>query len=148
MKIRLSLLALAGALLVAPVHLQAAEKEPETELGNKMDAMGSAFRALRRQIKDPSKNADSLAKLATIKENAQASMKLEPAKTATVPAGDRKKFVSDYQARMKEFIALTDKVEKALKANDNAEAEKLLGAMADAQKKGHADFQKKKEKKA
>ena len=147
MKIRLSLLALAGALLVAPVHLQAAEKEPETELGNKMDAMGSAFRALRRQVKDSSKNADSLAKVATIKENAQASLKLDPAKAATVPAGERKKFVSDYQARMKEFIGLADKLEKALKANDNAEAEKLLGVMADAQKKGHADFQKKKEKK-
>ena len=146
MKIRLSLLALAGALLVAPVHLQAAE-EPETELSNKMDAMGSAFRALRRQIKDPAKNEDSLTKLATIKENAQASLKLEPAKKTTLPAGEQKKFVADYQARMKEFVGLVDKVEKALKANNNAEAEKLVGAMADAQKKGHADFQKKKEKK-
>lgn len=146
MKIRLSLLALACALVVAPVHIRAAD-EPETELGTKMDKMGSAFRALRRQVKDPAKNADSLAKLATIKENAAASLKLEPAKTATLPSAEQKKFVADYQAKMKEFIGLVDKLEAALKANNNAEAEKLLGAMADAQKKGHADFQKKKDKK-
>lgn len=148
MKIRLSLLALACALTVAPIHVQAADKEPETELGNKMDKMGSAFRALRRQIKDSSKNADSLAKLAVIKENAQASLKLEPAKKATLPAAEQKKFVADYQARMKEFIGLVEKVEAALKANNNEEADKLVGAMADAQKKGHADFQKEKKKKS
>ena len=148
MKIRLSLLALACALMAAPIHVQAADKEPETELGTKMDKMGAAFRALRRQAKDSSKNADSLAKVAIIKENAVASLKLEPAKKATVPAADQKKFVADYQAKMKEFIALTDKLAAAFKANNNEEAEKLLGAMADAQKKGHGEFQKKKEKKA
>lgn len=146
MKIRLSLIALACALIAAPVHLRAAD-EPETELSQKMDKMGSAFRALRRQVKDSSKNADSLAKVATIKENAIASMKLEPAKKATVPAADQKKFVAAYQAKMKEFVQLTEKLETALKANNNEEAEKLLGAMADAQKKGHGEFQKKKDKK-
>jgi len=40
-----------------------------------------------------------------------------------------------------------EKVEAALKANNNAEAEKLIGQMADAQKAGHKEFQKKKDKK-
>ncbi|MES2697910.1 MAG: cytochrome b562 [Verrucomicrobiota bacterium] len=143
MKIRLSLLALACAftVTVVPVQVQAAD-EPETELGGKMEKMSSAFRALRRQIKDSSKNADSLAKLATIKENAIASTKYEPARKAEVPAAEQAKFVAAYQAKMKEFIALVDKVEAALKANNNEEADKLLGAMADAQKKGHTDFKK------
>src|SRR5687767_8054924 len=67
MKIRLSLLALACALVAAPVQIVAAEKEKEveTELGQKMDKMSSAFRALRRQVKDASKNADSLEKVKT-----------------------------------------------------------------------------------
>jgi soluble cytochrome b562 len=146
MKIRLSLLAVACALAFsAPVTVVAADQE--TELGAKMDKMGGAFRALRRQIKDPSKNADSLAKVAAIKENAIASMKLDPAMKASIPADKQKKFVADYQAKMKEFIALTEKLEAALKANNNAEAEKLTGQMADAQKKGHQEFQKKKDKK-
>lgn len=146
MKIRLSLLALACALVVAPVQIQAADKEPETELAKKMDKMGSAFRALRRQIKDSAKNADSLEKVKTIKENAIASLKLEPAQKAKVPAAEQAKYVAAYHKQMKDFIALTEKLETALKANDNAEAEKLLGAMGDAQKKSHTEFNKKEKK--
>jgi len=144
MKIRLFLLTLVCSLAVGPGAIAA---EPETELGNKMDKMGSAFRALRRQAADATKNADSLAKIAVIKENAIASMKLDPVKKKDLPAADQKKFVGDYQAKMKDFIALVEKVEAAFKANNNAEAEKLIGQMADAQKAGHKEFQKKKDKK-
>jgi hypothetical protein len=149
MKNRLLLLTAAFALAFSPI-VQAQEKkseEPETELGAKMEKMGGAFRALRRQIADPSKNQDSLAKIATIKQNAQAGLKLEPAKKAEIPAAQQAKFVADYQAKMKEFIALTEKVEAALKANNNEEAQKLLGAMGDAQKAGHKEFKKDDKKK-
>lgn len=149
MKNRLLLLTAAFALAFSPI-VQAQEKkseEPETELGAKMEKMGGAFRALRRQIADASKNQDSLAKLATIKQNAQAALKLEPAKKAEIPAAQQAKFVADYQAKMKEFIALTEKVEAALKANNNEEAQKLLGAMGDAQKAGHKEFKKDDKKK-
>lgn len=144
MKIRLILLTVVCALAVGPGAFAA---EPETELATKMDKMGSAFRALRRQAGDASKNADSLAKIATIKEAAVASAKLEPVKKNDLPAAQQKKFVADYQAKMKEFVALVEKVEAAFKANNNAEAEKLIGQLADAQKAGHKEFQKKKDKK-
>jgi soluble cytochrome b562 len=144
MKIRLILATLACALVTIPA-IQAADAE--TELGGKMDKMSSAFRALRRQITDASKNADSLAKLATIKENAQAAMKLEPAWKADKPAADQAKFVADYKADMKKFIELVGKVEAALKANDNDGAGKLLAAMGDAQKAGHKQFKKPDDKK-
>ncbi len=144
MKIRSLLLTLVCALAVGSGAYAA---DTETELAGKMDKMGSAFRALRRQAADATKNADSLAKIATIKENAIASMKLEPAMKADKPAAEQKKFVADYQAKMKEFVALTEKVEAAFKANNNEEAVKLLGTMADAQKAGHKEFQKKKDKK-
>lgn len=148
MKIRLSLLALACALVVAPINAQdKSGKEPETELGAKMDKMGSAFRSLRRQASDSSKNADSLAKVAILREQAQASLKLEPAKKADLPAAEQAKFVAAYQAKMKEFIALIDKLDAAFKANNNEEATKLLSSMSDAQKAGHKEFQKKKDKK-
>ncbi len=144
MKIRLVIASLVCA-LAAGSFVHAAEAE--TELGKKMEKMGGAFRALRRQITDASKNADSLAKLATIKENAMASLKLEPAMKADKPAADQKKFVADYQAEMKKFIEQVTKVEVALKANNNAEAEKLLAGVGDAQKAGHKQFKKADEKK-
>ena len=119
----------------------------ETELGAKMEKMSGAFRAIRRQITDKSKNADSLAKLAVVKQNAEASLKYEPARKSEVPAANQAKFVADYQAGMKKFIELCGKLEAALKANNNAEAEKLCAAMGDAQKAGHKQYKKDDKKK-
>jgi cytochrome c556 len=148
MKIRVLLFAaIAGALAIGPVVRAADDKEPETELGKKMEKIGGSFRALRRQITDASKNEDSLAKIATIRQNAEAALKLEPAKKDEIPAADQKKFVADYRAKMKDFIELTTKVEAALKANNNEEAGKLVGAMGDAQKQGHKQFKKDDKKK-
>ena len=145
MKIRLSLFAVVCALGLA-LGVRAAD-EAETELGKKMEKVGGAFRALGRQISDASKNADSLAKIAIIKENLQAGMKLEPAKKAEVPAAEQKKFVTDYQADRKKMLALVDKVEAALKANNNDEAGKLVSQMRDDQKKAHKMYKKDDKKK-
>jgi cytochrome c556 len=142
MKIRLLLVTFLSAILVTPFTFA----DEDTELGATMDKMGSAFRTLRRQISDPGKNQDSLAKVAIIRENAKAALELEPAKKAEIPAAQQKQFVADYRAKMKEFITLTEKVTAALAANNNGEAAKLVGVMADAQKQGHGDFQKKKKK--
>ncbi len=144
MKIRLTLLTVVFALAAG---LVARAAEPETELGGKMEKIGGAFRALRRQVTDSTKNADSLAKLATIKEHAQASVKLEPAMKADKPAAEQAKFVADYQAEMKKFIELVGKVEAALKANNNEEAGKLLETMSADQKKAHKMFKKDDKKK-
>ena len=130
------------------VRAQDAKKdEPETELGQKMEKMSGAFRALRRQAGDASKNADSIAKVQALRQNAQAAIKLEPAKKSEIPAADQAKFVADYQAKMKELIELTNKLEAAFKANNNEEAQKILGTMGDAQKAGHKQFKKADKKK-
>ncbi len=144
MKIRVLLLTLVCALATGSGF---AADEPETELGGKMEKMGGAFRALRRQISDATKNADSLARVATIRQNAEASLKLEPAMKAQKPAAEQKKFVDDYRADMKKFLELCGKLETALKANDNVEAAKLCGAMGDANKAGHKSYKKEDKKK-
>ena len=144
MKIRLSLLT---AVSVLALGLVVRAAEPETELGTKMEKVGGAFRALGRQVTDPSKNADSLARLAVMKENLQAGLKLEPAKKAEIPAAEQTKFVADYQAEMKKFIALVEKTEAALKANNNEEAAKLVATMRTDQKKAHTSFKKDDKKK-
>lgn len=121
--------------------------DKETELGAKMEKMGGAFRALRRQINDASKNEDSLAKLKTIRDMAEASMKLDPAMKADKPAGEQKKFVASYQADMKKFLAKVDATMAALKAGKNDEAAKLCGELGDLQKAGHKQYKKPDEKK-
>ena len=74
------------------------------------------------------------------------SLKLDPAKKADIPADQQAKFVADYQAKMKAFIADVNKVEAALKAGNNDEAAKLLQSLKQDQDEGHKEFQKKKKK--
>lgn len=145
MKLSLTLTAFLAVLIAIPfTPVQSADSEPETELGVKMEKMSGAFRVVRRQIEDASRNADSLARLAEIKENAKAAASLEPAKKADIPPARHAKFVADYQAKMREFIGVVEKAEAALKAGNNAEAARLIGVMADTQKHAHGDFRKKK----
>ena len=144
MKIRVLLLTLVCALVAGPGFCA---DEPETELGGKMEKIGGAFRALRRQISDAAKNADSLTRVETIRQNAEAALKLEPALKTAKPAGEQQKFVDDYRADMKKFIELCGKLEAALKANNNDEAAKLVGAMGDANKAGHKSYKKDDKKK-
>ncbi len=122
------------------------QKEEQTELGDHMEKISGAFRALGRQIGDATKNEDSLKRIAVIREQAEAAMKLDPAKKADIPADQQAKFVADYQAKMKAFIADVNKVEAALKAGNNDEAKNLLQSLKQDQKEGHTEFQKKKKK--
>jgi soluble cytochrome b562 len=130
------------------VHAQEPKKEPrkehkpETELEGKMDEMGGAFRKLRGQIQDATKNAESIALVEKMRTAATDAAKLKPAKTEDLPEADRPKFVAEFQKDMKELIGLFDKLEAALKAGDNAGAAKLIGEIRAVQKEGHKEFQR------
>jgi cytochrome c556 len=142
MKIRVLLCTLTLALAVSPgLRAQGGDdKEPQTELGGKMEKIGGAFRKLRNLVKDPTKSADALAQVAIIKENATAAAKLEPKLKETKPAADQAKFVADFQAKMKDFLADVGKLEDALKAGDNAAAQKLVDTLFSDEKDGHKAF--------
>ena len=130
----------------APAQAQAGHDD-DTPLGEKMGAMGKAFKKLRSQISDAAKNEDSLKLVAILRENAEAAMKLEPAKKADLPAADQAKFQADFVAKMKSFLADVAKLEDALKAGNNEDAKKLLEALNTDQKEGHKEFRKKKAEK-
>jgi uncharacterized protein YukE len=140
MKIRILLLTLICAMATVPGvraadgKAKGGDKEEETELGNQMDKMGGAFRKLKRQVADASKNEDSLKLVATIKAASAESVKLTP---AWKPEQKEK-----YQAKMKEFNGSVAKLEAALKAGKNDEAAKICEELGAAQKEGHKEFKK------
>ena len=105
---RICLLLLAALLMVPSTFVVSAEppKQPqeETELEDKMDVMGTAFRKLKRQVNDVTQNAASLQLVATIHMAAEEAVKLVPAKAADVPVAERAKFVADYQMKMKDLL--------------------------------------------
>lgn len=148
MKIRLLSVTLLTALaLGVGLHAQAPQDD-QTELGAKMEKIGSAWRAIKRQITDASKNQDTLAKLAIVKENLTAGLKYEPEIKKDKPAGEQAKFVSDFRAKMKEEITKIDQIVALVKSGKNAEAEKLIGVVDQDQKDAHKQFKKAKKKQA
>lgn len=152
MKIRFLLpsltLALACTLGLSPLQAADGGKDPETELGKVMEKMGGTFRRLGRQIKDASKNQDSLQAVATLRDAAKASLKHEPMLKAKQPASEQAAYVERYKKKMNEMIALLDQLEAALKANDNEKAAALCAKVNDTQKEGHKDFKPAGKKKA
>jgi soluble cytochrome b562 len=154
MKIKLPLFSLILSLALAPaVFAEDApkgpprEKEPETELGNKMDKINGAWRKLRAQAADATKNEDSLKQVAIIKAGMADAVHLEPARKADIPAAEQAKFVADYQAKMKEFMGEVDKLEGLLKAGKNEEAAAQVKVLGDLQKQDHKTFKKETKKK-
>lgn len=136
------LAALAVSLAALPLLTRPAlgQSHEHTDLEEKMDAMNNVFRKLRRQIADASANASSLELVAKLREASAESAKLIPAKAEKVPEADRAKFVSDYEARMKEFLAEVDNLKAALEAGKNDEAAVVLGKLGALQKSGHREF--------
>jgi len=131
--------------LIALPSVRADDAKPakaDTELEGQMDQMSGAFKKLKRQIADPANNASSLTLVATIRQGAEAALKLSPAKAEDVPAADRAKFIADYQAKRKALIGEVEKLEAALKANQNEEAKKIVAALGTMQKEGHKAFKR------
>lgn len=119
----------------------------ETELEGKMDSMAQAWKKLKRQAADATKNAESLQLIGAIRTAAEEAAKLEPVKAADVSAADRAKFVADYQAGIKKLVAELTKLEAALLAGKNDEAAKLIADIGALQKAGHKEFKRPGEKK-
>jgi soluble cytochrome b562 len=126
----------------AAAPMDGAAKPKKTPLAKDMDKMNAAFRKLRAAVKDPAKNDDAIALVATMKDAAQASISETPAFTSAQPEADQAKFVADFQAKMKDFIADLDKVTDALKAGDNATAATLVAALGKDERDNHKVFRK------
>lgn len=141
MKLRIRHLGVVCALSLSLARAAHAQSEEEkTPLGKKMSAINTAFKAVGRQIDDPSKNADTMEQLNIIETNAKAALTLEPAKKEKVPAGEQAKFMTDYQAGIKHFIESVGKMRAALKAGKNAEASAWVDSLKAQQRDSHKDF--------
>lgn len=113
-----------------------------TPLGEEMETISKAFRTLRRQAKDPAKNASSAALAGKMLAAAQKSLEFDPAWTEDQPKSEQADFVKGYKKGMEQMVAQLTALEKAFKAGDNAKAEAVIAKLRDAQKKGHKAYKK------
>lgn len=127
-----------------------ANAAPKTPLEEQMGKINTANMALRAgrggaaDVSDASKQAEAIKQVAVIKAAANEALKLVPKYTppTVVTEADKAKFVSDYQATMKKFIAAVETLETALKAGKTPEEiAPLYAALGQIQsQEGHANF--------
>ncbi len=122
---------------------EAKDKKADTELTKNMDKMNAAWRKLRKQAGDATKNAESLELVATMRQYATAGSKLEPLKVSEVPEADRAKMKEGFKADMKGFIDGLYKLEEAFKTGNNEEAVKIVQTLGAMQKEGHKEYKSK-----
>ncbi len=126
----------------APGAASAAAKPEKTPLAKDMGKIGKAFRKLRSQIADSTKNDSTLELLGTIHDAAVAAAQETPAKASDLSGDDLAKFNSDFQAKMKDFIAAVDKVSADIKAGDNATAATDLKKLGALERDDHKEFRR------
>ena len=127
-----------------------ANQAPKTDLEKQMAKINDANTALNpgrggaADLNDTSKRAEALAQAAIIKAAANEALKLVPKYTppTVTTEADKAKYVADYQATMKKFIAAVEAFEAGLKANKSTEElTALRAAFIDIQRnEGHATY--------
>ncbi|MCS6244316.1 MAG: hypothetical protein H2172_10730 [Opitutus sp.] len=150
MKITLSLLALLLAIVSpgASVTLHAADQpqadSEDSELGDAMSAMNSAFKKLKRQVADPAQNEASLALVVKLRKACVDSTQHVPIKVGRLPAAEQAAAKLAYQDKMQKLLATMDELAAALKAGKNDVAANLLKELHDQEEAGHKEFRSKK----
>lgn len=124
-----------------PVVHDPAEKEV-TKLEEQMDRMNTAYRKLRRQVGDASKNESTLELVGIMREVVTTARDLAPVKTADLPEEKRIEFVAGYREQLGKLDIILTAIETALKAGNNTDATKLIGDLREVQKAGHREYKK------
>ena len=125
-----------------PKDGKSGHEEPDTELGKVMEKINHAFRKLRKQAADPASNASSIELVATINEQSEKALTLQPDTTKDQPEADRAKYVEGYQEKMKEFREKLTKLNDAFKANDNTTAVALVKELGGIEHSGHKKYKR------
>jgi hypothetical protein len=133
-----SLLSLAAVLAVG--FNVAIAADDDTPLAKEMKTVNKSIRTLKRQVDDASKKDDNLALIASAKKSLDECLKMEPAKTKDVPAGEKAAYLDKYKAQMKDVVKTFDELETAVKAGKTDDAKKIFEKLSDEKEKGHKDF--------
>ena len=138
-------------LVIAPVNSRFAVAAEDTELAKHMEEIQDNLKKLRKTVKDPAQNKDSLDALSKVQAATVASKALPPKKAEGKPEAEKAKFIAAYRKDMvallehlgKIEVALLDhlgKIEVALLDNDNAKAEELFKGLKKVEDDGHEKF--------
>jgi hypothetical protein len=131
---------LSSLLLAAPGGSRIAAAADDTELAKHMESIQDNLKKLRKSIKTPAENPQSLELLTKLQQDTVASKALTPAKAAKAAEAERAKFVAGYRKDMAALLEHLCKIEVALIDNDNAKAEELFKGLKKLEDDGHEKY--------
>lgn len=136
------LLAITGALALAAPRAGAQPKpDGELSLEGHMKKVNRAFKALSKQIADPSKNESSLDLVQTIEIHFVAAKVKVPDLAKSAPEAQRAALVKSFRSEAIKAIVTILELEQQILAGDNAKAKETIEKIKAIEKKGHEMFQ-------
>lgn len=124
----------AASLTLIPTQQPASAAEKGEELHEAMEVLGGQYKALRRQVSDSSKNADSAERLGLMLEASYTAKKHMP---ETASTDDLKK---SYRVMMNKMIIALSEAENAALQGDQDKLKLHFDALKDIKDGGHALF--------
>lgn len=115
----------------------------QAKLHDIMKDLGKNFKAVGKQVTDPSKNQNTLALVRDMESLLADALEEIPETVAELPVDQQEAKQVEYKLQINGTLLLAQQLEKALLANDNSAAAKIAGQMSAARKKGHDEFRKK-----
>ena len=112
----------------------------DTELATQMEEMQAQLKKLRKTVKDPAQNKESLEILAKFQQATLASKSQTPAKAKNVPEAERAKFLAGYRKEMAMLLQHLLQIEVAIVDGDNAKAEELFKGLKQIEDDGHEKY--------
>jgi hypothetical protein len=136
-----SVLWLAPAEVFAPAAQERKEQHEEhSPLEERMHAIEDSIRALRRSLKEPAKQAESLALLAKLEADIVVAKGESPRLLAKLPEAERTKFLVDYRVEMVGMLEHALAVEKALLAGTPEAVQAAFEKLRALEDPAHARF--------
>jgi hypothetical protein len=112
----------------------------DTELAKQMEVIDSGVKKLRRSLRKPETNKESLETIEKVHAAAVKCKDMTPAMAAKVPEAERAKWVENYKKDMTAFIKTVEEMQAAVKDNKNDKALELHKSLKQQEDKGHEKY--------
>lgn len=142
MKASIRILPLAIILAMLSLTSSARSADEDTPLGEAMDAIAKAYKALGAELKTPDPaRKDAYVKLAaTIRDEAVKCIDLVPAKISAMPEAERPQILKDYKTDMNKFAETAGVLKIALGEAKWSDADAAMKSLKEDKSSGHEQF--------
>jgi hypothetical protein len=135
-----ALAAAALAWAAAPRAQESRSQSDDTPLMKEMEKLDAAMEFLKRSVRDPAQDEQSLEQVVLAQQASLASKQMMPRMAAHVPEPERAKFAAEYRKAMATTLAELAHLEVALLEGDRDKARSLWKKLDSMKDEGHNTF--------